>query len=101
MRLPGKKAATWLLRTISYRVASTRGLQRRADTQEASHVRPTRPVGLSPVQAVNDPDFTHCRPCGEKHPEGEDMEVACASCGTKHPGGTCCPLCGSKECLQL
>ena len=62
---------------------------------------PRVPWTCPQCQAVNDPDFTHCRLCGEKHPEGGEVEVACASCGTKHPGGTCCPLCGSKEFLQL
>jgi len=52
-------------------------------------------------QAKNDPDFTHCRQCGAKNPEAPEVEVACASCGTKHLGGTCCPLCGSMEFLQL
>jgi ribosomal protein L40E len=52
-------------------------------------------------QAKNDPDFSYCRLCGEKNPEGPPAEVACASCGAKHPGNTCCPLCGSKEFLQL
>lgn len=52
-------------------------------------------------QAMNDPDFTHCRLCGAINPDEAPQEVTCASCGAKHPFGTCCPLCGSKEFLQL
>ncbi|OLN30301.1 hypothetical protein DVDV_0711 [Desulfovibrio sp. DV] len=63
--------------------------------------QPKTPWICQKCQAENDPDFTHCRMCGEKHPDAPPVEVACASCGTKHPGGSCCPLCGSLEFLQL
>jgi hypothetical protein len=52
-------------------------------------------------QVKNDPDFTHCHKCGERNPEVSLEEVTCTSCGTKHSRETCCPLCGSKEFLQL
>lgn len=52
-------------------------------------------------QAKNDPDFSFCRLCGEKHPDRPPVDVTCAACGAKHPAGTCCPMCGSKEFLQL
>jgi len=52
-------------------------------------------------QAENDPDFTHCRLCGEKNPETPPIKVVCANCGTKFPGDSCCPMCGSHEFLQL
>lgn len=52
-------------------------------------------------QAKNDPDFSHCRLCGAKNPEEPPLKVTCASCGTKYFDAPCCPVCGSKEFLQL
>ena len=37
---------------------------------------PRVPWTCPKCQAENDPDFTHCRLCGEKHPEGAEVEVA-------------------------
>lgn len=49
----------------------------------------------------NDPDFTRCRICGEPNPHTPPGEKKCASCGTLAGKHTCCPVCGSKDFLQL
>lgn len=51
-------------------------------------------------KASNDADFTRCRLCAEPNPDAPEPELKCAQCGHLH-GGSCCPLCGSKEFLQL
>jgi len=51
-------------------------------------------------KASNDPEFTHCRLCGELNPDAPEVQGTCVSCGNIH-SETCCPLCGSAEFLQL
>lgn len=51
--------------------------------------------------AENDPDFTHCRICGERNPALEGQEKTCPKCGLlagkQH---NCCPVCGSPYFAQ-
>ena len=51
--------------------------------------------------ASNDPEFTHCRMCGEHNPALPKAEKKCASCGFLASKETCCPVCGSDYFLQL
>ena len=50
-------------------------------------------------QALNDPEFTHCRLCGEHNPDAPEKK--CTSCGYLAKKETCCPVCGSDYFLQL
>jgi len=53
-------------------------------------------------QARNDPDFTHCRLCGqEKETADAHGEKKCAHCGNVCTDYFTCPKCGGKEFLQL
>ena len=52
-------------------------------------------------KAENDPDFTHCRMCGEQSPTLEGRQRVCPKCGIlagrQHD---CCPVCGSPYFAQ-
>jgi ribosomal protein L40E len=53
-------------------------------------------------QADNDPDFSHCRLCGQaREAFDEKSEKTCSHCGHVCSGYFSCPKCGSEEFLQL